>query len=505
MKTPAIPFALSVLVCLSALPVLAAPCDSLASVVLPDTTVAAAQVVGAGQFSPPVRGGGASGNANPYKDLPNFCRVALTLKPSGDSNIKVEVWLPAGNWNGKLQVVGNGGWGGTISYSDMAKAVRAGYATASTDTGHEGNRGIFALDHPEQLIDFSWRSEHEMTVKSKSIVQAFYGRPASISYWNGCSTGGRQALKEAQKFPDDFDGIIAGAPANRTAIALWFADALLKEPESYIPPAKYPAIHQAVLSACDARDGLKDGLIEDPTKCHFDPQVLLCKGADGPACLTAPQVAAAKKVYSPATNPRTGKQLFYSLAQGAELDWAVLGGGPDPYIVHYDHYKYVVFKDPNWDWRTYNFDSDEARSELPEYNIMNATDPNLKPFFGHNGKLLVYQGWADGHVPTQNTIKYYEEVLETNGGVAKVSNNIRLFLAPGMGHCGGGEGPNEFDAVAALDQWVGSGKAPERIIASHRTNGTVDRTRPLCPYPQLAKYKGSGSIDDEANFVCRAP
>ena len=505
MKSPTTTFVLSVLAGLSAMPALAAPCDSLASLVLPDTTIAMTQVVGAGQFSPPITSGGGAVNANRYKDLSEFCRVVLTLKPSGDSNIKVEVWLPTDNWNGKFQAVGNGGWAGAISYSEMAQAVRAGYATASTDTGHVGNRGIFALDHPEQLIDFSWRSEHEMTVKSKAIVQAFYGRAARVSYWNGCSTGGRQALKEAQKFPDDFDGIIAGAPANRTAVGLWIADALLKEPESYIPASKYPAIHQAVLGACDARDGLKDGLIEDPTKCHFDPQVLLCKGADGPTCLTAPQVAAAKKVYSSATNPRTGKQLFFSLSLGAELDWGVLGGGPDPYLMHYDQYRYVVFKDANWDWRTFNFDSDEARSELPEYNIMNATDPNLKSFFGHSGRLLLYHGWSDGHVPTQNTIKYYENVLETNGGAAKASNNIRLFLEPGMGHCTGGEGPNEFDAVGALDQWVESSKAPERIVASHRTSGKVDRTRPLCPYPQLAKYKGSGSIDDEASFVCSAP
>src|SRR5579863_4534807 len=245
MKIPAITFMLSVFVCISVLPALAAPCNSLASLVLPDTTIAAAQVVGPGQFSPPVASGGAAGNANLYKDLQEFCRVALTLKPSGDSDIKVEVWLPTENWNGKLQAVGNGGWAGVISYSAMAKAVRAGYATTSTDTGHVGNRGIFALDHPEQLIDFSWRSEHEMTTKSKAIVQAFYGRPARISYWNGCSTGGRQALKEAQKFPDDFDGIIAGAPANRNALVLWVAFAMYKDQASFIPSAKYPLVHQA--------------------------------------------------------------------------------------------------------------------------------------------------------------------------------------------------------------------------------------------------------------------
>ena len=262
-----------------------------------------------------------------------------------------------------------------ISYSALADAIRAGYASASTDTGHVGGRGDFALDHPEKLIDFSWRSEHEMTVKAKAIIQAFYGSAPRLSYWNGCSTGGRQGLKEAQKFPDDYDAIIAGAPANRTAISLWIAAAVLKDPASYIPPSKYPVIHQAALAACDARDGLKDGLIDDPTKCNFDPKVLLCKGADGPSCLTAKQVEAAKKIYSPAINPRTGQQLFSSLVPGTELGWGIQALGPEPSANIYDQYRYVVFKDANWDWKTFNFDSDVARGDLPENLIMNATDP----------------------------------------------------------------------------------------------------------------------------------
>ena len=483
-------------------------CESLASLTLPNTRITLAQTVSAGAFTPPAAAGAATPTpaaAQAFKALLRFCRVAATVKPTSDSDIKVEVWLPAGGWNGKFQAVGNGGWAGVISYSAMADAIRAGYASASTDTGHVGGRGTFVLDHPEKLIDFAWRSEHEMTVKAKAIIQTFYGSAPNLSYWNGCSTGGRQGLKEAQKFPDDYDGIIAGAPANRTAISLWIAAAVLKDPASYIPPSKYPIIHQAALAACDSRDGLEDGLIDDPTTCHFDPSVLLCKDADGPACLTASQVEAAHKIYSPAINPRTGQQLFSSLVPGTELGWGVQALGPEPYANGYDQYRYVVFKDPKWDWKTFNFDSDVVRSNLPENLPMNATDPNMKAFFSHGGKLLLYHGWSDPQVPTLNTIKYYQSVVEMMGGAANASTSIRLFLAPGMGHCGGGEGPNAFDKVGALEQWVEQGQAPERLNASHRTGGKVDRTRPLCPYPQVAKYVGTGSRDDAANFVCQVP
>ncbi len=495
---------LLILVCGIAAPVFAASCDSLASLALPDTTITSAQVVAAGQFTPPGANGKGKG-ANVYKELPEFCRVAATLKPSSDSDIKIEVWLPASNWNRKLQAVGNGGWAGVISYSALADAVKAGYASVSTDTGHVGGSGSFALGHQEKLVDFGWRSEHEMTIKAKALIQAFYGSAPRYSYWNGCSTGGRQGFKEAQKFPDDFDGIIAGAPANRTAISLWIAFAVLKDPASYIPPSKYPVIHQAAIEACDLKDGVKDGLIEDPTRCKFDPKVLLCKNGDGPACLTAPQVEAAKKIYSSATNPRTGAVLFSSMVPGSELGWGVQAAGPEPSSNIYDHFKYVVFKNPAWDWRTFDFDKGVALADQPDNAVMNATDPNLKAFFAHNGRLLIYHGWADTNVPPLNTVKYYNSVLDTLGGASKTSNNIRLFMEPGMGHCGGGEGPNVFDKVGPLEQWVEQNKAPEKIIASHSTNGQVDRTRPLCPYPQVAKYKGSGSIDDAANFACCLP
>jgi feruloyl esterase len=483
-----------------------ASCEGLASLTLPNTTITLAQTVAAGAFTPPATAGAATPPAvQGFKALLPFCRVAATVKPTDDSDIKVEVWLPAGGWNGKFQAVGNGGWAGVISYAAMADAIRAGYASASTDTGHGGGRGTFALDHPEKLLDFAWRSEHEMTVKARAIIQAFYGSAPRFSYWNGCSTGGRQGLKEAQKFPDDYDGIIAGAPANRTAISLWIAAAVLKDPASYIPPSKYPIIHQAALAACDGRDGLKDGLIDDPSKCDFDPNVLLCKGAVSAACLTVAQVDAAKKIYSPAVNPRTGQPLFSSLVPGTELGWGVQAAGPEPSANIYDQYRYVVFKDPSWDWKTFNFDSDVVRGDLPENLVMNATDPNMKAFFSHGGKLLLYHGWSDPQVPTLNTIKYYKSVVETMGGAANASKSVRLFLAPGMGHCRGGEGPDAFDKVGALERWVEQGQAPEKLNASHSTNGKEDRTRPLCPYPQVAKYKGTGSIDDAANFVCKVP
>jgi len=504
MKTLATACALAVLAGFTATPAVASPCDRLKELALKNTAITDAQIVGAGTFEAPRAQPAGGGRRNPFADLPEFCRAAATLTPTSDSDIKVEVWLPANGWNGKFQAVGNGGWAGVISYSAMADAIRAGYATASTDTGHVGGRGTFALGHPEQLIDFAWRSEHEMTVYAKAIIQAFYGRPPARSYWNGCSTGGRQALKEAQKFPDDYDGIIAGAPANRTAISLWIAHAVLKDPASYIPPSKYPLIHRAAVDACDALDGLVDGLIDDPRRCSFDPQTLLCPDADGPSCLTAPQVAAARTIYSPAVNPRTGQQLFASLAPGTELGWGVQAHGPEPSANIYDQYRYVVFKDPNWDWKTFDFDRDVARGDLPENLVMNATDPDMKAFFAHGGKLLLYHGWSDPNVPALNTIKYYENVVANLGGAVEASKHARLFMAPGMGHCGGGEGPNVFDKIGALERWVEQGKAPDSLTASHATDGKVDRTRPLCPYPQVAKYKGAGSSDDAANFACVA-
>jgi feruloyl esterase len=486
-------------------------CEGLASLTLPTTTITLAQSVGAGAFMPPAVAGAPTPTpaaTEAFTALLAFCRVAATLKPTSDSDIKIEVWLPSSNWNGKFQAVGNGGWAGTVSYAAMAEALRRGYATTSTDTGHASAGGSFALDHPEKFIDFAYRSEHEMTVKAKAIINAFYGRAPTYSYWNGCSTGGRQGLAEVQRYPNDFDGVIAGAQANpRTHLNAWqlsIGQAALKDPAAFIPVSKYPAIHKAVVNACDALDGVKDGVIGNPTRCHFDPQVLACKGDDSPECLTARQVETARTIMSPATTAR-GEEIFPGYAPGAELGWSGLVGGPEPTSTAIDQYKFVVFKDPNWDWRTFNLDRDVAIADKVDNGTINAINPNIDAFTQHGGKLLMYHGWADQLVGPGTSVNYYNSVVKALGGASKTTDSVRLFMVPGMMHCRGGEGPNTFDMVSALEQWVEHGKAPDQIIASHSTNGVIDRTRPLCPYPQVSAYKGTGSTDEAANFVCKAP
>ena len=486
----------------------AASCERLASHAVPGGTITAASQVTSGTFEPPSGNrGGRSQAASPFALLPAFCRVELTLRPTSDSNIKVEVWMPIDGWNGKFQGVGNGGWAGSISYPAIAEALRRGYATSSTDTGHVGATGAFALDHPEQFVDFAWRSVHVMTVAAKEVVKEFYGNGPRYSYWNGCSTGGRQGLSEAQRFPEDYDGIIAGAPANpRTYLnswQIWLSQSMRKNPASVIPPAKYAAIHRAVLDACDANDGLRDGLITDPPACRFDPKVLACTGEDGPSCLTPPQIESVWRMTA-GVRGRDGKEIFPGLEPGAELGWGAFFGGPEPSSTALDQFKYVVYKDPKWDWRTFDFERDLAKANEVDNGTVNAINPDLSKFAGRRGKLLLYHGWSDPGVPPRATVNYYNSVLQKMGGPAKTSNWVRLFMAPGMGHCRGGEGPDTFDAVGALERWVEKGKAPDQLVASQSTEGKVTRTRPLCPYPQVARYKGTGSMDDAANFTCAA-
>ena len=322
-------------------PMFAATCESLAALQLPDTTVTMAANVAVGAFTPPTPG------AAVVRDLPAFCRVALTLKPTGDSDIRVEVWLPASGWNQKFEAVGNGAWAGSISYAAMTEALRRGYATSSTDTGHQGSggSGSFALGHPEKVIDFAYRSEHEMTMKAKTIIAAYYGEGPRLSYWNSCSSGGRQGLKEAQRFPEDFDGIIAGAPTadwtGRSIQSVWIGQAVHRSEASFLTPDKFSLLHNAVLAACDALDGVKDGVLEDPRRCQFDPKVLECADGDGPACLTTSQVETARKIYAPATNPRTKQTIFPGHEPGSELGWTTMAG-PQPFLPGVDYFKYVV-------------------------------------------------------------------------------------------------------------------------------------------------------------------
>jgi len=485
------------------MPLGAAPCENLGDLKLPDTTITLAQSVPAGGFAP--AGGAGRGGGNQFGDLPAFCRIAATLKPSSDSNIKIEVWMPASNWNGKFEAVGNGGWNGNIDNNALATGLRRGYATAATDTGHEGGGGPW-MQNQEKLIDFGYRAVHEMTVKAKALIKAYYNNEAKLSYWNGCSAGGRQGLKASQKYPNDFDGIVAGAPAlnstGRAAFSVWIAQNMHKEEASYIPPAKYGPIHDAVLQACDAIDGVKDRVIENPRQCKFDPKVLQCSAGDSANCLTSPQVLSAQTMYKPVVNSKTQKSIFPGLEPGSEMGWATFGG-PQAFGIGTQMYQFMVFNDPNWDYKKLNFDTDMATVDKIENGVVNAMDPNLKPFFARGGKMIQYHGWADQQIPSGSSVEYYQSVLDTMGGIGKVKDNYRLFMVPGMGHCGGGDGPSSFDMLAALEQWVEKGKAPDSIPAAHLTNGQPDRTRILCPYPQVATYKGSGSTDDAANFACK--
>jgi feruloyl esterase len=475
---------------------LAATCADLSSLHPPNTAITLAQTVEAGAL--PMTGPGQTPNI--FKTLPAFCRVAATLMPSPDSDIRIEVWLPAENWNGKFQAVGNSGWGGYISYPAMARALAHGYATASTDTGHATEGASFAMGHPEKLVDFGSRAVHEMTVEAKALIAAFYSQPARHSYWNSCSTGGRQGLMEAQRFPADFDGIVAGAPANYLSHlqpwTLWVPKVVHESEGSFLPPAKLAVIHKAVIEACDALDGVKDGVIEDPSRCHFDPGVLKCEGADTAACLTTAQVESARKLYGPLVNS-AGTKIFPGFSPGSEMGWDLLAGA-EPIADPVGSFKYVVFKNPDWDWTTLNFDSDVAALEKAFEPAVDSNQPDLRAFAGRGGKLIMYHGWNDHLVAPGNTVDYYNAVLFTMG-VTRTNESVRLFMAPGMMHCRGGDGTPDFDMIPELDNWVEQGKAPDRVVAS-RTN--PDRTRPLCPYPLVAVYKGTGSTDAAESFVC---
>ncbi|MGD0133717.1 MAG: tannase/feruloyl esterase family alpha/beta hydrolase [Bryobacteraceae bacterium] len=481
----------------------AGTCESLTKIALPHATVTLAEAVPAGQLALPT-GAVPTFPGSPalsFGNLPALCRVAATLKPTADSDIKIEVWLPAG-WNGKLESVGNGAWAGSISYRDLASAVSLGYAAASTDTGHTDKAELFVVWHSDKLVDFAYRSVHEMTLVAKTITSAYYDKPTVRSYFNGCSTGGRQALAEAQRYPADYDGIIAGAAANYPShlqgAQVWTTE-ITNQSNGHITPAKYPLIHNAVLEACDALDGVKDGVLEDPRRCHFDPQVLLCKSSDNDDCLTAAQVEVARKIYA-----GPGTAIFPGLERGSEPGWATLSG-PKPMELAAETYKYLVFHDPNWDYLKFDPTRDIPIADKELGPTMNSIDPNLKPFFSHGGKLLMYHGWADPGIAPENSVNYFTSVEDTMGGESKAADSIRLFMVPGMGHCRGGDGTDDFDAIGTLASWVETNQAPDRIRAAHKTKGVVDRTRPLCPYPQTAHYRGSGSTDDAANFVCAEP
>jgi feruloyl esterase len=494
-------------------------CEALAGLRLPDTTLSVTERVTGGSFTPP-------GTTAAITGLPPFCRVAGTIRPTSDSNIQFETWLPLSGWNGKFNGVGNGGFAGAISYSAMAFALRRNYATASTDTGHTGS-GIdatWALNHPEKIIDFGPRSLHLTTQNGKAITRAFFGQRARYSYYTGCSTGGRQGLMEAQQFPGDYDGLVVGAPANfwthLLTAAAWAHQARLKDPESYFPPTVLPVIEQAVNAACDKQDGIADGILEDPRKCDFKPSSLRCKAGQNPStCLTAKQVVTLEKIYTGARNPRTGEQIFPGTPPGAETGpggWTPWITGTAPGTALLDafstqFFKNMVFNDPAYDLFTFDFDRDLAFTDASIGRVINAIDPDLRPLKRRGGKIIMWHGWNDPAIAAQNSINYYESVVsffkgrkeDREDALEEVQQFFRLFMAPGVQHCGGGPGPSPLDLLTDLENWIEKGQAPKRIIAG---GGNVPtRTRPLCAYPKVAVYGGTGSVDEAASYQCRAP
>ncbi len=510
-------------------------CEQLAQLALPNTKITSAQSVAAGAFEPPANlAPWLARDPSLFKRLPAFCRVTADAQPTTDSDIKIEVWMPASGWNGKFRGQGNGGFAGEIDYAALAGAVDQGYATAGTDTGHaaEGTDAKWALGHPEKIIDFAYRAIHEMTAIAKAAVKAFYGDAPQRAYFSNCSNGGRQALMEAQRYPDDYDGIIAGAPANYwthlLASALWDAQSTTEDPASYIPTSKIPTIAKAVNAACDAEDGVADGVLNDPRRCRFQPASLLCKANDSDSCLTQPQITALKKLYEGAHDSK-GHEIFPGFLPGGEDGpggWGlwITGEGPGKSLLFAfggGYFTDMVYGQPDWNYKKTNFDEAVAASDNKFAGVLNAMDTNLKPFASRGGKLIIYHGWNDAAISPLNTINYYNNV-EHKMGKQEAGSFLRLYMVPGMQHCGGGPGPDVFgqfgssaqnnpqhNMYLALEQWVEKGEAPDAIVASKLKPGAagpvVQETRPLCVYPQVAKYKGSGNTNDASNFVCRLP
>jgi feruloyl esterase len=527
----------------------ATKCADLTTLSLPNTEIRQAEELTTGTFALPQ----APPGFPPFTGLPAFCRVAGYVLPTTQSNpINFEVWMPLAVWNGRYQGVGNGGLLGSIAYEALVPALQRGYAASSTDTGHQGNTLAFAAKSQQLLEDYA-ASPHHTAVASKAIIAAFYGGGPKSSYFTGCSAGGAQGLWEAQRYPEDYDGYLVGFPAvSRTHLAVantYTTQTLLKDPESYIPASKIKLIADAVVAACDAQDSVKDGVIDDPRECRFNPATIQCKpGQSDAECLTAKQAIALTKLYDGPRNPRTREQLYPGYARGGEFDpsvreipgvittsgdWRQNITGLRPgesfsALLAGVFMRELVFDDPNYDLMSFNFDSDVETVDRKAAAILNPSNPDLNRLAARGGKILHYHGWSDAIITPLESVNYYEKVLadttkrlgSNEKALRQVQDFYRLYMAPGMTHCGGGVGANVFgsfgnsvsqdpehDVLSALEQWVETGIAPEEIeatkyIDNDRSKG-VAFTRPLCPYPQRAVYRGWGNVNDAANFECR--
>jgi len=492
---------------------------ALASLKLDNASIRSATSVPAGSYTPP-------GTNTALADMPAFCRIDAAATPTTDSLINFQVWVPMGSaWNGKLVTTGNGGYSPALSYRDMAYAMKQGYAVIGGDTGHQStdpNEMFWGVGHPEKIIDWGTRSIHAITAPGKGIVAELQGKSVSRAYYYGCSTGGHQGYAEMQRYPQDFDGVIAGAPGNnRVRLNIEFMHRFMSNRNPgdnstlIMTPAKAALVTSAAVAACDALDGVTDGVMEDPRACttaEFNVDALLCQAGDAPTCLTTEQVAVAKKIYAGPRNLRTGAQLYPGLVVGTESGWPAYWGTTEP--VRADFWRLWTYDNPQWNWWTFDFDRDVTFADAKVGYMVDQNNADLSAFKARSGKAIVYQGWQDPVVNPVDTIAYYDKVKTSQG---EIDSFLRLFMVPGMGHCAGGAGATNFgnqsapapvvdaqhDVLMALDRWVEQGAAPESIVASRVVSGSTVRTRPLCPYPKKAVYSGTGSTDDATSFSCQ--
>jgi feruloyl esterase len=489
-------------------------CAAAAQLHLPQTRITLAEAIHpAPEYVVPGTENTAVDRGGPLRIARPFCRVAGVVAPA----IRFEVWLPLEGWNGRFQGLGLGAFSGAVPWTQMAAELARGYAVGGTDTGHQSSfidaewtQNGKRLDIA-RVGDWAHRGIHEMTVKSQAIVRAVYGEPAHYSYFVGCSSGGHQALTEAQRYPRDYDGILAGAPANYwthlMASQLWYGLATRTDAATNLeaPIDKLPALHAAVLQACDERDGVRDGVIENPLSCPFDPAVLTCAGNDSASCLTSSQVVAAQKIYRGAAGVQRQK-IFPGLAPGGEQGWRQMSAVQVPFAQTF--YRYFVFQDRAWDYRGMQFERDVSVADRRVGKLVNSVSADLSAFQARGGRLLQYHGWSDPLISPYNSIDYRESVVAStrnkgqSGRVAIVNEFYRLFMLPGVAHCRGGDGPDSFDGLGALQRWVEQSQPPDRIDAVRVVGGRTVRSRPLCPYPHTARYLGTGSSDEAVNFRC---
>jgi len=485
-------------------------CADMKSAGIPKTVVAVAEPVAAGRFKPPAPP--ALGPPPDYSRLPAFCRVAGTIRATADSDIRFELWLPE-NWNGKFMQTGNGGAAGSIVYDSLVDPLLRGYAVANTDTGHQGGGGDFAwaVGNPQKLIDFQYRAVHELTVAGKALTAARYGRQAGKSYWVGCSTGGRQGLKEAQRYPEDYDGIVAGAPANNWSPLMLLSVAIQRNMgPSGLPVDKLGVLKEAAIAACDAQDGVADRVITNFATCNFDPKSLQCAAGATAQCLNPTEIEAAQRIYAGVV-AGNGDVVMPGTGPASEPLWAAYAS--PGFAIGTSYLRSVVMSDKNWDPATLDVDRDLARAEAADNGAAKAMDPDLSRFVERGGKLITYHGTTDGLIPYENSVNYFQSVVEEIGE-RKVDDSVKLYLVPGMDHCSGGEGAFAVDWLTPLERWIENGEEPGALQAEHTGRAapgvpgpppppSAPFTRPVCPYPQMPAYRGTGDTADAASFECK--